>query len=37
MWAVESSLLASVPEICSSLACSTADSLSCFPWPSTFS
>lgn len=26
-----------VPEICSSLACSTADSLSCLPWPSTFS
>lgn len=28
---------ACIPEICSSLACSTADSLSCLPWPSTFS
>ena len=37
MWVGDSSLGSSVPEICSSLACSTADSLSCLPWPSTFS
>lgn len=33
----QSGLGALKPEICSSLACSTADSLSCFPCPSTFS